>query len=442
MTVHPRALDYPQSFLSGVIPDEAELTAGGRVEPGRSYGFFTDTTLCIGCKACEVACKEWNALPADDLGLRGTSYDNTGDLSATTWRHAHFIEHIAENGERATAMPPFQSNWLMMSDVCKHCSPAPCLEACPTGALFRTEFDTVVVQQDICNGCGYCVPACPFGVVDVSLEDGKAHKCTLCYDRLKGGLEPACAKSCPTDSIQFGELEELHARAHLAGGGAARQERRGCVSLWRPRRYWRPAAAQCILSADRRSRNTQSAAHAEPPRRAGGPESHFRSRHGRRSRSGQPSVFCGSARGPTMTDAPPLSVRVADERDVTYYDLPSVKPSLWGGLVSGYMFVAGVGGSVQIIATAADLVGDRALAPIIRNGRYIALGATVLGGPLLTIDLHTPQRWYNMLRIFRKTSPMSIGTWVLMSFGSLSAALAAAQFASDHGHSPAGRYER
>jgi formate-dependent nitrite reductase membrane component NrfD len=135
-----------------------------------------------------------------------------------------------------------------------------------------------------------------------------------------------------------------------------------------------------------------------------------------------------------MTDTAPLSVRVMDERDVTYYDLPSVKSSLWGGLVSGYMFIAGVGGSAQIIATAATLVGDRTLAPIIRNGRYIALGATVLGGPLLMIDLHTPQRWYNMLRIFRKTSPMSIGTWVLMSFGSLSAVLAAAQFASDHGH--------
>jgi formate dehydrogenase iron-sulfur subunit len=100
-----------------------------------------------------------------------------------------------------------------MSDVCKHCHNAPCLEACPTGALFRTEFDTVVVQQDICNGCGYCVPACPFGVVDINTLDGKAHKCTLCYDRLKGGLEPACAKSCPTDSIQFGEVELLQARA-------------------------------------------------------------------------------------------------------------------------------------------------------------------------------------------------------------------------------------
>jgi formate dehydrogenase iron-sulfur subunit len=208
-----RALDYPESFLPGIIRNESELTAGTRIEPGRRYGFFTDTTLCIGCKACEVACKEWNALPADDLGLSGHSYDNTNDLGANTWRHVHFIEKIGEDGARATEMPPFQSHWLMMSDVCKHCANAPCLEACPTGAIFRTEFDTVVVQQDICNGCGYCVPACPFGVVDISLDDGKAHKCTLCYDRLKGGLEPACAKSCPTDSIQFGEIPELHGRA-------------------------------------------------------------------------------------------------------------------------------------------------------------------------------------------------------------------------------------
>lgn len=227
-TIHPRARKFPESVLNHVIPDEAEITAGTRVEPGKSYGFFTDTTLCIGCKACEVACKEWNSLPADHLGLTGDSYDNTGALSASTWRHVAFIERISEGGERATEMPPFQSNWLMMSDVCKHCSPAPCLEACPTGAIFRTEFDTVVVQQDICNGCGYCVPACPFGVVELNGYDGKAHKCTLCYDRLKGGLEPACAKSCPTDSIQFGELSQLHERArdrveslHERGVGSA-----------------------------------------------------------------------------------------------------------------------------------------------------------------------------------------------------------------------------
>jgi formate dehydrogenase iron-sulfur subunit len=200
---------------SGAIQNESEISAGVRIEPGKQYGFFTDTTLCIGCKACEVACKEWNVLPAEEMRLTGNSYDNTSALGATTWRHVSFIEKIsAEGGGPVTEMAPFQSNWLMLSDVCKHCENAACLEACPTGALFRTEFDTVVVQQDICNGCGYCVPACPFGVVALDSVDGKAHKCTLCYDRLKGGLEPACAKACPTNSIQFGELSELKKRAY------------------------------------------------------------------------------------------------------------------------------------------------------------------------------------------------------------------------------------
>ena len=166
LDMHPRAARPSRIDLDRVIPDESELTAGVQIEPGKSYGFFTDTTVCIGCKACEVACKEWNNLPADNLGLTGHSYDNTGALSANTWRHVNFIEKPA-SAATATRPQPFQSGWLMMSDVCKHCHNAPCLEACPTGALFRTEFDTVVVQQDICNGCGYCVPACPFGVVDI-----------------------------------------------------------------------------------------------------------------------------------------------------------------------------------------------------------------------------------------------------------------------------------
>jgi formate dehydrogenase iron-sulfur subunit len=185
---------------------EAEATAGVAIRPGDAYGFFTDTTLCIGCKACEVACKDWNNLPAEADGFTGMSYDNTGDLGATTWRHVAFVEQVG----RGDGAP---DRWLMMSDVCKHCDPAPCLEACPTGAIFRTEFGTVVVQQDICNGCGYCVPACPFGVVAINEASGTAQKCTLCYDRLKGGLEPACAKACPTDSIQFGEVGELERRA-------------------------------------------------------------------------------------------------------------------------------------------------------------------------------------------------------------------------------------
>ncbi len=158
--MEPRVREYDESILPGPIPNESELTAGVRVQPGKVYGFFTDTSLCIGCKACEVACKQWNLLPAEDLVLSGMSYDNTRRLSSTTWRHVAFIEKLRDGGgRRAIRLEPYQSHWLMMSDVCKHCERAGCLEACPTGALFRTEYDTVVVQQDICNGCGYCVPS-------------------------------------------------------------------------------------------------------------------------------------------------------------------------------------------------------------------------------------------------------------------------------------------
>src|SRR5437762_13154433 len=171
-------------------------------------GFFTDTSVCIGCKACEVACKEWNLVPEDGFTWTGNSFDNTGELSASTWRHVAFIERSVRDGDGI-------DQWLMSSDVCKHCTHAACLDVCPTGAIFRTEFGTVVVQEDVCNGCGYCVPACPFGVIDKREEDGRVWKCTLCYDRVGVGLEPACAKACPTDSIQFGPLEELRDRARL-----------------------------------------------------------------------------------------------------------------------------------------------------------------------------------------------------------------------------------
>jgi formate dehydrogenase iron-sulfur subunit len=175
-------------------------------------GFLTDATLCIGCKACEVACKEWNQIPANGSGWTGLSYDNTLELGASTWRHVKFVETAtpAEGFGGNAAEGPF---WAFSSDVCKHCEVAGCLEACPTGAIVRTEFGGVYIQPDICNGCGYCVPACPFGVVETRAGDGRAFKCTFCYDRQKVGLEPACAKACPTKSIQFGSLEDLREKA-------------------------------------------------------------------------------------------------------------------------------------------------------------------------------------------------------------------------------------
>jgi formate dehydrogenase iron-sulfur subunit len=259
----------------------------GWIDAPPRKGFFTDTSICIGCKACEVACKEWNAVPEDGLQMLGSSYDNTGALGASTWRHVAFIEQPVPLGRQDPGMagtaagPPATDvlnrtsdsalmgdrtklgtdntvvdlgmpgtqlpgegdgaqrtdfRWLMASDVCKHCTHAACLDVCPTGALFRTEFGTVVVQDDICNGCGYCVPACPYGVIDrrigekgVTKNAGIAQKCTLCYDRLGEGMQPACSQACPTTSIQFGDLDELRERAqtrvqqlHAAGVTDAR----------------------------------------------------------------------------------------------------------------------------------------------------------------------------------------------------------------------------
>jgi formate dehydrogenase iron-sulfur subunit len=228
----------------GQRPDGADGYAGDQPR----MGFFTDTSVCIGCKACEVACKEWNGVPEDGLALSGMSYDNSVGLGADTWRHVAFIEQQrpvpggsgaagdsvagesgAAGGLAGDAPGDGGMRWLMASDVCKHCTHAACLDVCPTGALMRTEYGTVIVQSDVCNGCGYCIPACPYGVIDQRKEDGRAWKCTMCYDRLDAGMEPACAKACPTDSIQFGPLDELRERAaervdqlHEAGEASAR----------------------------------------------------------------------------------------------------------------------------------------------------------------------------------------------------------------------------
>jgi formate dehydrogenase iron-sulfur subunit len=189
------------------------------VEDRVEVGFFTDPTVCIGCKACEVACKEWNDVPDDGFEWSGNSYDNTGHLGASTWRHVLFVEQDRHKGDQITGSAtddPFR--WIFLSDVCKHCEEAGCLEACPTGSIVRTEVGSVFVQDDVCNGCGYCVVSCPFGVIDRRPEPlpgaGGAFKCTFCYDRQKSGLTPACAKVCPTESIVFGRLTDLRARAN------------------------------------------------------------------------------------------------------------------------------------------------------------------------------------------------------------------------------------
>jgi len=195
-------------------------------------GFFTDSTLCIGCKACEVACKEWNDVPHDGFLWSGLSYDNTLSLGHSTWRHVKFVESATTIGAGGNAAE--HMTWQFSSDVCKHCEHAGCLEACPTGSIIRTEFGGVYIQPDICNGCGYCVVTCPFGVVDRNPDDGRAFKCTFCYDRQKAGEEPACAKACPTQSILFGDLAELErvadervAKLHAGGMTDA--------SIWNPK---------------------------------------------------------------------------------------------------------------------------------------------------------------------------------------------------------------
>jgi formate dehydrogenase iron-sulfur subunit len=223
--------DPPRSRLSEVLRRLIyPFQRGEAPKPRPATGFYTDTTVCIGCKACEVACKQWNQLPSDGFNFSGNSYDNTNELSATTWRHVKFIEQFSHESSsnlvsgNLTSLDQLVSletvsnesllnRWLMMSDHCKHCVAAPCHQACPTGAIVQNEFQNIYIQADICNGCSCCIAACPFGVITRSDMGGHSHKCTLCYDRQRDGLEPACAKACPTQSIHFGPVDELREQA-------------------------------------------------------------------------------------------------------------------------------------------------------------------------------------------------------------------------------------
>ncbi len=182
-------------------------------------GMFVDTSICTGCKACQVACKEWNGIGYTPSHFRfdktenrpvainftGNSYDNTGHLNSHDWRHVRFIEQFTPDR--------VGGRWLFMSDSCKHCNDAGCLNVCPTDAIIRTDMGNVFVQQETCIGCKYCIAACPWGVISFNAETGTAQKCTLCNDRIHNGLGTACSKACPTGSIQFGDVPDLRARA-------------------------------------------------------------------------------------------------------------------------------------------------------------------------------------------------------------------------------------
>jgi formate dehydrogenase iron-sulfur subunit len=176
---------------------------------------LVDTSKCIGCRGCQVACKQWHGLPAEATQFRGT-YENPPDLSAHTWRKVRFIEATGGDG---------RLRWRFISDACKHCADASCLAVCPTGALSRRPWGAVDLNQEACNGCRYCVAACPFGVVTFNEATGRVDKCTLCPDRVEAGLEPACVATCPTGALTFGDREAVLDRARkriaaLAARGA------------------------------------------------------------------------------------------------------------------------------------------------------------------------------------------------------------------------------
>jgi formate dehydrogenase iron-sulfur subunit len=159
-----------------------------------------DISKCIGCKACQVACGEWNDI-RDVVGHNVGVYDNPADLSANTWTVMRFTEYEEENG---------RLEWLIRKDGCMHCADPGCLKACPApGAIVQYSNGIVDFIEEHCIGCGSCVTGCPFNIPRISKQDNKAYKCTLCSDRVGVGLEPACVKTCPTGAITFGSKEDM-----------------------------------------------------------------------------------------------------------------------------------------------------------------------------------------------------------------------------------------
>jgi formate dehydrogenase iron-sulfur subunit len=194
----------------------ASQTSPPRVRRRAEVAKLIDISRCIGCKACQAACMEWNDVRDDVGALGGSSYDNPIDLTDRSWTVMRFYEE--EVGDRGL-------QWLIVKDGCLHCADPGCLKACPApGAIVQYSNGIVDFQQDNCIGCGYCQTGCPFDIPRYGVTDGKAYKCTLCSDRVAVGLEPACIKTCPTQALSFGTKEDM---IDIANGRVVELRERG-----------------------------------------------------------------------------------------------------------------------------------------------------------------------------------------------------------------------
>ncbi len=178
----------------------ATTTASPQQRQTPELAKLIDVSKCIGCKACQVACMEWNDL-RDDIGTNEGVYDNPPDLTGASWTVMRYAE---------VELEPGRLEWLIRKDGCMHCADPGCLKACPApGAIVQYSNGIVDFHEENCIGCGYCITGCPFNVPRLSKKDGKAYKCTLCSDRVAVGMEPACIKSCPTGALVFGTKEDM-----------------------------------------------------------------------------------------------------------------------------------------------------------------------------------------------------------------------------------------
>ena len=183
-----------------IVRRSATTTAPPGVRDTAEVAKLIDTSKCIGCKACQTACMEWNDL-RDEVGTCTGTYDNPPNLSDQSWTVMRFAEYENPKGDL---------EWLIRKDGCMHCADPGCLKACPSpGAIVQYANGIVDFHEEHCIGCGYCIAGCPFDVPRLSKRDHKAYKCTLCSDRVAVGLEPACVKTCPTGAITFGTKERM-----------------------------------------------------------------------------------------------------------------------------------------------------------------------------------------------------------------------------------------